>query len=350
MKLNFYITIMLILGLNAGVFAGNPDRQGQAGAPELLMNPWGRSAGLHSMNTSSVSGIEAMRINIAGLSRINSLELGVGHSRMYAGAGLNFNAGGFGIKMGKNGALGLEFAMLDFGDIPVTTVNQPSGTGGLLNPSFFQIGLGYSVMYANKISVGGMIRMVSEAIQDVSATGIAIDAGVQYVSGPKDNFKLGISLRNVGSQMAFGGEGMTVRNTNPDPREVEYLIAFDSRAASFELPSMLNIGVSYDFYVSDQDYIRGLTNFTSNAFSRDQVGVGAEFVFRNMFTVRGAYKVDLGQSDGIIGDNLYTGLAAGFSVDVPTGKDNANKLGVDYGFRATNPFKGTHNITVRYGF
>jgi len=350
MRYKFYIVVFLIVGTFISVYAGNPDRQGQAGAPELLMNPWGRSSGLHSINTSSAMGVEAMRINIAGLSRINSLELGVGHSRMYAGAGLNFNAGGIGIKMGETGALGIEFGMLDFGDIPITTVDQPSGTGGFLNPSFFQLGVGYSRIFANKISVGGMVRLVSEAIQDVSATGVAIDAGVQYVSGPKDNFKLGISLRNVGSQMAFGGEGMTVRNRNPDRKETEYLIAFDSRAASFELPSMLNIGVSYDFYIGDEDYIRGLTNFTSNAFSRDQVGLGAEFVFRNMFTVRAAYKVDIGDTDGIIGANLYTGLAAGFSVDVPTTNDKSKNVGIDYGYRATNPFKGTHNVTIRYGF
>lgn len=350
MKFRIYTVITIILAAFVSVFAGNPDRQGQAGAPELLMNPWGRSAGLHSMSTSSAMGIEAMRINIAGLSRINSVEVGVSSNRLYAGSGLNFNAAGIGFKLGKTGTMGIELGSLDFGDIPITTVDQPAGTGGFLNPSFFQIGLGYSVLYANKISVGGMIRLVSEAIQDVSATGVAIDAGVQYVSGPKDNFRLGIALRNVGSQMAFGGEGLTVRNRNPDTRETEYLIAFDSRAASFELPSMLNIGVSYDFYIGEENFIRGLTNFTSNAFSRDQVGVGAEFSIRNIFIIRGAYKVDIGESVGIIGANLYTGLAGGFSVDVPLSKDNSNKIGIDYGYRATNPFNGSHNLTVRYGF
>jgi hypothetical protein len=350
MKFKVYITTIFILAALVSVYAGNPDRQGQAGAPELLMNPWGRSAGLHSMSTSSAMGIEAMRINIAGLSRINSLEVGISNNRLYAGSGLNFNAAGIGFKLGKTGTMGIELGSLDFGDIPITTVDQPAGTGGFLNPSFFQIGLGYSVLYANKISVGGMVRLVSEAIQDVSATGVAIDAGVQYVSGPKDNFRLGISLRNVGSQMSFGGEGLTVRNQNPDRREAEYLIAFDSRAASFELPSMLNIGVSYDFYFGEQNFVRGLANFTSNAFSRDQVGVGAEFSFLNKFTVRGAYKLDIGETAGIIGANLYTGLAGGFSVDLPLSRENSNTIGIDYGFRATNPFNGSHNLTVRYGF
>jgi hypothetical protein len=37
-----------------------------------------------------------------------------------------------------------------------------------------------------------------------------------------------------------------------------------------------------------------LGNFTSNAFSLDQAGVGAEFSFNEMLMLRGAYKYELG--------------------------------------------------------
>jgi hypothetical protein len=350
MNIKFYSIIILIAIFTTSGFAGNPDRQGQAGAAELLMNPWGRSAGLHSMSTSSVMGVEAMRINIAGLSRIKSMEIGITNNRLFSGSGMNLNAGAIGFKMGKSGALGVEFASLDFGEIPVTTSAQPAGTGGFFSPSFFQLGVGYSLTYANKISVGALVRFVSESIQDVNASGVAIDAGVQYVSGEKDNFKLGISLRNVGTPMKFGGEGLSQRRTNPDPGGgVVYELSYDSRAASFELPSMLNMGVSYDFYVGQDNFIRGLANFTSNAFSKDQIGVGAEFSFQNRFVVRGAYKHDLGSSD-IETQSLYTGVSAGASVEVPITKGGANNLGIDYAYRASNPYKGSHNITLRFAF
>ena len=350
MNIKIY-TILAFIGLTfLQLHAGNPDRQGQAGASELLMNPWGRSAGLHSMSTSSVMGVEAMRINIAGLSRIKKMEIGVSNNRLFSGTGMNLNSLGLGFKLGKSGAFGVEFASLDFGQIPVTTVNQPAGTGGFFSPSFFQLGLGYSFTYANKISVGLLMRLISESIQDVSASGIAIDAGVQYVSGPKDNFKLGISLRNVGSPMAYGGEGLSVKRGNPDPAGgVIYELTYDARAASFELPSMLNLGVSYDFYVGDENYIRALTNFTSNAFSRDQVGAGLEFSFQNLVVLRGAYKYDLGETD-IETRNIYTGFSGGASVEVPINKGGDNNLGIDYAYRATNPFKGTHNFTLRFAF
>ncbi|HRO72089.1 MAG TPA: DUF3308 domain-containing protein, partial [Saprospiraceae bacterium] len=121
MKYTFYSVLTILIFAGSTLIAGNPDRQGQAGAGELLMNPWGRSAGLHSMSTSSVMGVEAMRINIAGLSRIQNLEIGITNNNLYSGSGLQLNAGGIGIKMGKNGALGIEFSSLNFGDIPVTT-------------------------------------------------------------------------------------------------------------------------------------------------------------------------------------------------------------------------------------
>jgi hypothetical protein len=314
------------------------------------MNPWGRSAGLHSMSTSSVTGVEAMRINIAGLSRINKFEIGLSNNRLYSGTGMNLNSMGLAFKSGKSGALGFEFASLDFGQIPVTTVNQPAGTGGFFSPSFFQLGMGYSYTYANKISVGMLMRLVSESIQDVNASGVALDAGVQYVSGPKDNFKLGISLRNIGSPMAFGGEGLSVKRDNIDPAGgVTYDLTYDVRAASFELPSMLNMGVSYDIYVGEDNFIRALANFTSNAFSKDQVGGGAEFSFQNKVMLRAAYKHELGAAT-VESKSIYTGFSAGGTVNVPMNKSGENTLAIDYAYRTTNPFKGTHNFTLRFAF
>ena len=68
--------LILILVYQVGQsIAGNPDRQGEAGAYELLMNPWARSAGLHTMNTSCIQGVESLRLNVAGLSRINQFEV-----------------------------------------------------------------------------------------------------------------------------------------------------------------------------------------------------------------------------------------------------------------------------------
>ncbi len=348
MKKYFY-TFVVTCFVGVSLFAGNPDRQGEAGAAELLFNPWARSAGLHSMSTSSVSGVEAMRINIAGLSRINKGELLIANTRLYDGSTLGINAIGFATKAGKNGAFGISLVAMDFGDIRVTTTDQPEGTGANFSPSFFNLGLGYSYTYENKISVGLLVRMISETAPDVSASGFAIDAGVQYVTGERDEFKLGIALRNIGSPMEFGGEGLSFRTAAPGSSP-PFDITISQRAEDFELPSLLNIGMSYDFYLGETNFLRGIVNFTSNAFSRDDIGVGLEFSFQDMIVLRGAYKASVDKAENGIEDNLYTGLAAGISIDVPLKRAGNRKIGIDYAYRTTNPFRGTHNFSLRLGF
>jgi len=50
----------------ATVLAGNPDRTGQAGATELLINPWARCSGWGGANSASVHGLEALYLNVGG--------------------------------------------------------------------------------------------------------------------------------------------------------------------------------------------------------------------------------------------------------------------------------------------
>ena len=55
--------------------AGNPDRAGAAGATQLLINPWARSAGWGLANSASIRGVEAMYGNVAGLAMVNKTEV-----------------------------------------------------------------------------------------------------------------------------------------------------------------------------------------------------------------------------------------------------------------------------------
>ena len=339
------IGILCLSSISA--YAGNPDRQGEAGGYELLLNPWARNAGLHAITTSMVYGVEAMNINIAGLSRINKTEFVIGHSRLYEGTGIKINSLGLAQKMGENGAFGLSLMAMDFGDIEVTTVDAPEGNGATFSPSFFNLALSYSHTFAQKVSVGILLRGISESISDVNAFGFALDAGVQYVTGAKDNFKFGVSLRNMGSPMKFNGEGLSLLTPNPDPTD-PYPITVKYRAAGFELPSMLNIGLSYDFWVGDNHRITPVGNFTANSFSVDQLGIGAEYAYREMFMARIGYRYDIGISPSDPEHQLYSGLSAGFTIEVPTKKESTGRFAVDYAYLATTRFDGTHNFSIRY--
>jgi hypothetical protein len=332
------------------LYAGNPDRQGEAGAYELLINPWARAAGLNGLVTARVTGVEAMNFNPAGVARINGrTEVAIAHTQYLVGTGLTLNTAGLAQRIGENGAIGVSIMSLGFGEIPLTTVNQPEGYA-TFNPSFFNIGLSYSYIFRDekkqeKISVGFGVRLVSESIANASATGVAFDAGVQYVTGKDRQVKFGIALRNIGTKMKFSGDGLTFVGIAPNATTS---LSVDGRPAGFELPSLLHIGMSYDFLFAEKtNRVTLVGNFTANSFSRDQVGLGLEYGFREMFMARVGFKYEDLMFDPLLSTTASSGLTAGISVDVPFKKGSAQKIGFDYAFEYTRVFKGTHSVGIK---
>ncbi len=342
------ITIFLSFFMVAVAFAGNPDRTGEAGAYELLLNPWARSVGLNTLNTSFVRGAEAMNLNVAGLGRISGTEIGLTHSIYLQGTGLSMSSAAVAQKMANGGAFGLSINALNFGKIPVTTAGLPEGTGATFSPTFFNLGVSYAHVFEKKVSVGITARIVNETVADVSASAIALDAGVQYITGSEkfpERFKFGISLRNVGSRMKFGGQGLNYSATNADGT-LPYKITVSTQPNEFELPSQLNIGAAYDFLPEEMMRLTGVFNFTSNAFARDEVGGGLEFSFNNLVALRGGYRYEVGLvTDGK--QSVFTGLAGGVTFNIPGKKDSEKMMSVDYSYQATRVWGGTHNISLR---
>lgn len=331
--------------LAGSVFAGNPDRQGEAGANQLLINPWARSAGLHTLNTSFVTGTDALFLNVAGVARIKNTQIQLAHTRYLDGADINLNALGLARRVGKSGAFGISLVSFDLGEFDLTTVDNPEGTGATFSPSFFNMGISYSHLFANRVSVGILVKIVNESIANAGARAFAMDAGVQYVTGPNDNFKFGISLRNVGSKMRFTGEGLSQQLPSPNPT-FEYPITYYQRTAEYDLPSQLNIGASYDWLIGRTNRITLLGNCTSNAFSRDLAGAGLEFALGSNFALRAAYKYEF-DSQNSVEASLDNGFSGGLTVSFPLRKGSESRMSLDYGYRNTDVFNGIHNVSLR---
>jgi hypothetical protein len=341
-----YLLPWCVLLLTGAAFAGNPDRQGEAGANQLLINPWARSAGLHTMNTANISGAEAIFLNVAGLARITKTQIQLGHTRYLVGADINVNALGFGQRIGKGGTFGFNLVAFDLGEFDYTTEDTPEGSGATFSPSFFNMSVSYAHLFANKVSVGVTAKFVNESVANARASAMALDAGVQYVTGEKDNFKFGISLRNVGTKMRYQGEGLSKPLPNPGPT-FPYNNTYYERSAAFELPSQLNIGMSYDWLLGTISRLTMVLNFTSNAFSRDQAGAGLEFALGQNFALRAGYKYEFDAAPGSLEATIDNGLSAGLSVSLPVKKDSGTRISLDYGYRQTEIFDGIHNIGIR---
>ncbi len=357
-KFKLSIILAIACGYAVNAVGGNKDRAGEAGAPQLLINPWTESVGFGGANTASATGLEAMGLNIAGMAYTRKTELMINHKRYFVGSGVDINTFGFAQKVGETGVIGLSVMSMNFGEIDITQVDLPEGGIGTFAPKLTNFDVGFAKTFSNSISGGVGVRVISEGIANASSRGFAFDAGIRYVTGDNDQVKFGIALKNVGPTMKAAGDGLsfTAQGDNADGNT--YLATKDHRAASYQLPSLLNIGASYDFYISPSidttskeitaDHKIVLAgNFTSNSFTKDQYRIGVEYGFRNMFKIRGGYVLEDGTwFDSLKRTSANTGLAFGASFVAPLGKKGTT-FGFHYAYEMTESFSGTHSIGIK---
>ncbi len=353
---NITFATLCAVSVSFGAFAGNKDRVGQSGAPELLINPWGRSTGLFGMNTSYVGGIEAMKSNIAGLAADSTTELGLSHGVYLSGTGIDVNDIAIAQPIGNSSVIGLNIMSMSFGDISQTNIQNPDGFGSY-HPQFLNVQLGYSRQFSTHVNAGAAATYVSEQINNINALGLAFEGGIQYVTGKADNFHLGITLRNLGTNMRFTGTGFSFNGLQSQSNPT-FSVTDNTPSDKFPMPTYLNIGASYDFYL-DQGHTAGLAgtskhklsvmaNFTSNSFINDYLGVGAEYSFKDLFQLRAAYRYENGIGDPTTSATMFTGFACGATVQTRVGATGP-VLALDYSYRPTlRPANGVHMISLRF--
>ena len=387
--------------LSTDTFGGNVRRLGEAGASELLINPWTRSAGLADANAACVVGLDALYQNVAGLSFTKKLDIGFTHTQYLVPSGIMLNNGGFAFRVGKEklGVLAVGVMNMHWGEIAVTTNEQPDGTGATFSPSYTVITLGYAREFSNSIHGGIAVKVINENIATLSSTGVCFDAGIQYVSGlgrnkngerNRDNLRFGISLKNVGTTMKYRGDGTAFYGISPETPEGSHQMTLSHRSQEFELPSLIKIAVAYDFKFWTKNSSTSRLNsespvidngedaeeapqyvcyhkltlagtFTANSFTNDQFHLGLEYGFKNILFLRAGYMYEAGlisvqkTSDGKkywtseSASTAMLGPTAGVSLQWPFNKEKGSVIAVDYTYRFTtgSTFRGIHMFGLR---
>jgi len=247
----------------------------------------------------------------------------------------------------KFGSVALSWRSLDIGDIPVTTEFYPDGTGEIFSPTFFVAGATYSKRLTDRITVGASVNLISESWGEarVAATGLGLDAGVQYrgLVGIR-HLALGVVIKNVGPPMRYGGSGLWVQAEVPgSERGVTF---YRTQAASFELPSVVEIGLAYEASLGEMSKISVSGAFQNNNFAYDEVRGGLEYSYNNLLFLRAGGLAAWGASDQIpsIFDNLTLGGGLHFA------NVGGVKVAVDYAYVPVEFFDNNHVVSLRLGF
>lgn len=337
---NFF-TLLIILLFGMSLYAGDVARKGTSGAEQLLIPVGARGLATGGAFVSSLTGLESVYYNPAGLSVAASTE--AMFSYMSYLADINVSYFGAGTNLGDLGSIALTFKTFDFGDIPITTVDFPDGDGRTYSPTFITLGLTYSKVITDRISIGTNFKLVSESIENTTANGLAIDFGVQYKFDQQ--LSIGAALMNIGPNMRYSGPELQQRTTITGSNPGSPYGTFEIIAEEFQIPSYFQLSASYNYNFNEQNNLLFGSTFIANNSLEDKFNFGMEYGFMSTFFLRGGYNLSVGSET----DNSIYGFTAGAGISYDLGEDMG--ITFDYAFRDVKEFPApNHMFTVKIAF
>ena len=339
------LCVSLVLAFGTS-FAQN-QRIGTAAATELLIPVGARDMALSGSSIANTKGVEAIYWNPAGLGRVTSAAEAMFSTMSYL-ADTRMNYGAAAARFGEFGVVGISIRSLDFGDIPLTTVDDPEGLGGkIYSPSYVTLGLTYGRALTDAISAGVSAKLISERIDRVSASGFAFDLGLQYdgLVGIR-GLQLGLAVKNIGPQIQFDGGGLyrSAISSEGDRPEQRYKV----EAASFELPSTLELGVGYTGTVQDNMVYTLNGVFMNNNLYEDEYRVGGEYGIKlapvELYARAGyGFIPRVKEAD----DRIFRAtLGFGLVYDITGGAT----IGIDFAYRQVELFDDNVAMAIKLGF
>lgn len=280
-----------------------------------------RAAGLGGAYVGLANDITTMAWNPAGISNLSGMSFGVSHARLYAGISHSFI--GFTFPVDNTNMLGLSVIYLNSGDMEVTTIDFPDGTGEHFNVQDLAFGLTYSRKMTDFLSLGITGKLVREQIYREVAQAITFDIGSYFDTGVLNTI-LGMSISNFSGEMKLDGPDLDtvsdINTGNQGNRETGSRLMTES----WPLPLTFRMGIRTDI-------IGGLSHLGAGSAHRLSVladandpvdhkmrgNFGMEYIWSDLISLRAGYHSGYDTA----------GLAGGFGLKFDT---NGTKVRFDY--------------------
>ncbi|MFH2055594.1 MAG: PorV/PorQ family protein [bacterium] len=340
MKKTLTISLALVLILSVALLAATDKRLGTAGAQELRIPVGSRGAAMGGTVVASARGVDALYWNPAGAALQLGSEAMFSHLDYFADMNVDYAA--VTTQIEGFGTLGGSVKVLSVGDILKTTFHDQQGDAGeYFSPTFSVVGLTYARQFTDRVAFGATASFINEKVEQVSARGVAFDVGFTYDPQWR-GLKLGVVLKNIGPSMRFDGTGfdIDVVPTDNDPNSAAKTVR--KQSTSFELPSSLQLGASWDLLETNELHEMEVSGaFQASSFSNDIFRGGVEYAYNDMFFVRGGYETSQQ-------DNYMFGLSFGAGLKLPLGKTSS--IGFDYSWLDNEYFDAHNYFTVMFAF
>ena len=347
-RLTALAAVLLIPVIGFGqVFVSNVSKTGTAAAAFLEIPVGAPAVAMGSAFVSMANDASALYWNPAGAAQLPQNEALALHTNWIADT--RFDFGGYVLPLGSFGTLGFSVTSLTMGDMKVTTVEQPDGTGEYFSASDVAAGISYARQLSDRFTVGFTAKYIQETIWHESANAVAIDLGTLFRTDLLGGMVIGASLSNFGTSMQLSGRDVRqFIRIDPTKEGTNGQIPTDIELDSWNLPLLFQLGVSVNAVKNDEYRWTVAMDALHPSDNYESVNVGTEFAFQDILFLRGGFTSPFFKNmtgvDSEGGLSLGVGLASGSFLSPTT------TVKFDYAYRDMGRLEGIHVFSVAVRF
>lgn len=298
-----------------------------------------RALGMGGTSVASAYDVSSIYYNPGAFSQTHKTQVLVSTTDWLVGS--KFRWLGAMIDVDGANAVGLSITQLAYGDEIVTTENSPEGTGERWSAQDFAVALSYSRNLTDRFSIGGTAKYISQSIWNESASTVAFDAGLLFVTGFYD-MRLGMSISNFGGDMKMDGRDLRkVIDVDPSNPGSNKLNLANMVTDPWPIPLLFRVGLAMDVVKTETSTFTLECDALRPSDNVEVVNVGAEVTIMNMISLRGGYK-SLFQKDS------EEGLTFGAGVKY----DQPGSMGVEvnYAYQQFGKFGNLNTFSLGINF
>ncbi|MEN8192690.1 MAG: PorV/PorQ family protein [Bacteroidota bacterium] len=306
-KLRKYLFVILLI--STGLFAQNGNTKvGTTSANFLQMEIGARAIGLGGAYVGVADDATALFWNSAGIGLVQNGNAVYQFGSRYADIAHHY--AGFVYGLGNDDKIGLMINYVDVGEMEITTLNDPDGTGQNFSASNVAIGLTYARQLTDRVYVGIQGKFIQENIWMESASGFALDIGAIYNIEEK-GVRIGMNLCNLGPDMSMTGDNLDFYKDKVEGYPGSPTPKSTLSTKEFPLPMVFSMGMSMNFIGRNTILLPSSAHKLMLALSANDSfdapfrgNAGLEYTWQDILSLRGGYHIGYDTKDLSVGFGL----------------------------------------------
>lgn len=312
---------------------GDFRKVGAAGSQFLKIGIGARGSAMGAYS-SVANDLSSIYWNPAGLADVKMMMADISYTQWIADFKHNYAA--LSMPVSKDFTLAAHLISFASDDIPITTIDNPTGTGASYTVEDLALGLTFAGYLTDQFSFGITAKYINNGISNLSASGLSFDIGTMYQTGIQ-GIKLGFAITNLGTEQKYQGQELKTyrklyEQAYASPIDAEYL------SWSYNIPIAFRAGISSEVYKEEEHKVIAAFDFVTLSDTPEQYTFGAEYTWKELLSLRAGYKFGHDQFgfSGGVGIKYYTGDMGGqidYAISPSTDFGYVNRLSISFGIR-----------------